>query len=246
MRVAPMIVTAPFFGARTPSPIKMGMLIMLTILFLPSMTLACKTSLNFNTEFIMLCGKELFIGFLLAFLISIPFYIAQSSGITIDFLRGSSSLQINDPTTQVQASDLGVLYNYLLIVIFYEVNGPFYFYSAMIDSYQIVPPDQWLSLSFFSFHHPVWTQLWDIVNQIMAISIQLAAPSLLAILMTETFLGIANRLAPQVQIAFLGMSLKSLVGLGILCLAWYFILEQMQKHTFLWLEKFYTLVLSLR
>jgi type III secretory pathway component EscT len=60
--------------------------------------------------------------------------------------------------------------------------------------------------------------------------------------MTETFLGIANRLAPQVQIAFLGMSLKSLVGLGILCLAWFFILKQMNKLMFAWLEKLTSLM----
>ena len=54
--------------------------------------------------------------------------------------------------------------------------------------------------------------------------------------MTEMFLGIANRLAPQVQIAFLGMSLKSLVGLAMLCAAWFFILQQMSKQTLLWLS----------
>ena len=53
------------------------------------------------------------------------------------------------------------------------------------------------------------------MNQIITIAIQLAAPALVAILMAEMFLGIANRLAPQVQIAFLGMSIKSLLGLGL-------------------------------
>jgi type III secretory pathway component EscT len=63
--------------------------------------------------------------------------------------------------------------------------------------------------------------------------------------MTEVFLGIANRLAPQVQIVFLGMSLKSLIGLAILASAWVFILKQMGKETFLWMKEvnnlFYTI-----
>jgi type III secretory pathway component EscT len=50
------------------------------------------------------------------------------------------------------------------------------------------------------------------------------------------FLGIANRLAPQVQIVFLGMSLKSLLGLGLLWAGWFFILKQMANQSVLWLH----------
>lgn len=244
MRMAPIIANAPFLGGKTPSPVKMGLLAVMTILFLPNIALTTKTMLSFDSTFLLLCGKELFIGFLLSFLISIPFYIAQSSGLTIDFLRGSSSLQVTDPTMQTQASDLGLLYNYVLIVIFYQIDGPSYFYGACVHSFSLVPVDGWLPQAFFTFTHPVWSEVWDCVNQVMAISIQLAAPAILAVLMTETFLGIANRLAPQVQIVFLGMSLKSLVGLGILALAWQFLLKQMQKQTFDWLGKMTDLVQS--
>ena len=49
------------------------------------------------------------------------------------------------------------------------------------------------------------------------------------------FLGIANRMAPQVQIAFLGMSIKSFLGIMMLMVAWYFILKQFANHTQSWL-----------
>lgn len=236
MRLAPIVSMAPFFGGKTPAPIKMGLLIVLTTIFLPHIALTSQTLTAFNIDFMFLCIKEVFIGFLLAFFISIPFYMAQSAGVTIDFLRGSSSMQVQDPTMQAQTSPIGQLYNFLLIVIFYQIDGPFYFYSAVFDTFTIIPADSWLPISFFSFHHPVWELVWSCTNKIMAVGIQLAAPSLLTILMTEMFLGIANRLAPQVQIAFLGMSLKSLAGLAILWLGWYFILQQMEKQTFLWVD----------
>lgn len=245
MRIAPVVVMAPFFGSKTPSSVKMGLLVALAVIVLPHSIVSSPIYVGFDTEFLFLCMKELFIGFFLAFFVSIPFYIAQSSGIMIDFLRGSSALQVTDPSTQSQASDLGLLYNLVLIVLFYEIDGPWHFFNALFDSYTLLPASQWLPLSFFSFEAPLWQATWNSVNTVMAIGIQLAAPSLLAILMTETFLGIANRLAPQVQIAFLGMSLKSLVGLGILALAWLFILKQMQKQTLLWLHEIKKLVFSL-
>lgn len=245
MRIAPVIVMAPFFGSKTPSPVKVGLLVALAVIVLPHIVVTSTTYVGFDSEFLFLCIKELFIGFFLAFFVSIPFYIAQSAGITIDFLRGSSALQVTDPSTQSQASDIGLLYNLVLVVMFYEIDGPFYFFGALFDSYSLLPASNWLPLSFFSFQAPIWQATWGSVNTVMAVGIQLAAPSLLAILMTETFLGIANRLAPQVQIAFLGMSLKSLVGLGILAMAWMFILQQMQKQTLLWLTEIKRLVFSL-
>jgi type III secretion protein T len=236
MRIAPVVSMAPFFGSKTPAPVKMGLLIALTVIFIPHMALTSQTLIGFNLTFILLCVKELFIGFILAFFVSIPFYMAESAGVTIDFMRGSSSLQVTDPFSQSQASDLGILYNMVLVVIFYQIDGPFYFFNALFDTYTLIPADGWMSAGFFSFTHPFWQTVWGAVNRVMAVGIQLAAPSLLAILMTEMFLGIANRLAPQVQIAFLGMSLKSLVGLAMLCAAWFFILQQMSKQTLIWIN----------
>lgn len=235
-RIAPIVSMAPFFGSKTPAPVKMGFLIVLSVIFLPQIALTSKTLVGFNVEFILLCFKELFIGFILALFVSIPFYMAESAGITIDFLRGASSLQVTNPFMQTQTSDIGILYNTVLIVIFYQIDGPFYFFNALFETYRIIPADGWMPPQFFAFGHPFWQTVWGCTNRIMAVGIQLAAPSLLAILMTEMFLGIANRLAPQVQIAFLGMSLKSLVGLAMLCAAWFFILQQMTKQTMLWIN----------
>ena len=242
MRLAPIVSLAPFFGSKIPGAVKMGFLVAISVIFFPQLVVTSKALVGFNMEFIFLCIKELFIGLILGILVSIPFYMAESAGITIDFMRGSSSLQVTNPMTQSQASDIGVLYNLVLIVMFYQIDGPFYFFNAVFDSYLILPADAWLPVTFFQFNHPLWQTIWDLTNRVMAVGIQLAAPSLLAILMTEMFLGIANRLAPQVQIAFLGMSLKSLVGLALLALSWFFILQQMNKQTLLWLNDLHKLI----
>jgi type III secretory pathway component EscT len=237
MRLAPIVSLAPFFGAKVPAAVKMGLLVTISVIFFPQVVATSQKFVGFNMEFTFLCIKELFLGFILAVFVSVPFYIAESAGITIDFMRGSSALQVSNPITQSQASDLGVLYNFIAIVMFYQIDGPFYLFNALFDSYLILPADAWIPPEFFQFKHPVWQGVWGLTNRVMAVGIQLAAPSLLAILMTEMFLGIANRLAPQVQIAFLGMSLKSLIGLAMLAAAWFFILQQMNKQTMLWLSE---------
>lgn len=245
MRFAPIVSLAPFLGNKAPSTVKMGLLICLTIVFLPQMIMTSQTMVSFNFQYIILCCKELFIGFTLAFFITIPFYIAETAGVNIDFLRGSSALQVTDPFMQTPSSSIGILYNYIMIVIFYQINGIFYFFNALLDFYTIIPVDRMLPSYLFTFKIAFWQNVWSLVGKIVSIGIQLSAPSIIAILMTEMFLGIANRLAPQVQIAFLGMSLKSLLGLAVLCAAWFFILQQMGIQSLGYLKDLETILKSL-
>ena len=195
-----------------------------------------------NFLFIGYALKELLFGFILGFLVTIPFYIAQSSGSLIDHIRGSSSLQINDPTTQTQTGPVGILYNYVLIVVFFAVGGPFFFLDALARSFELIPINNVLNPHFFMPDNSFWKMITTLLTHIMALAIQLGAPSIIGILMTEMFLGIANRLAPQVQIVFLGISLKSFVGLALLATAWFFIIKQLGKESMTWLKVVYKII----
>ncbi len=237
MRMAPIVAIAPFLGSKLPGGVKMGLTICVVVILLPTLISTITQPLVLDATFIVYCLKEIFIGTILAMLTTLPFYIAQSAGVLIDFVRGSSALQVNDPTTQTQASPLGLLYNYVFIVLFFEIGGPFIFFQTLLRSYQIIPVDAWVSSQFFSLTVPFWQGAMSLLTHFLSVSIQLAAPSLVAILMAEAFLGVANRLAPQVQIAFLGMSIKSLLGLAMLWAGWFFILQQVGKNSLSWLQK---------
>ena len=241
-RLGPIIVLAPFLGSKLPSPVKVGLMISLSVVLLPHIAMTSLTMLDFNWALVCYAAKELFIGLIFAFFICVPFQFAQSAGVIIDFVRGSSSLQVNDPFSQAQSSPIGNLYNYLLIVIFYGVGGLFLLLNTLIVSYTVLPVDALINPAFFSLKLPFWQILTGVTAQLFAIGIQLSAPALLAVLMTEVFLGIANRLAPQVQIVFLGMSLKSLIGLAMLALGWIFILKQLEKETLLWMKEMHKMI----
>lgn len=235
-RIAPIVAIAPFLGAKLPGGVKIALAITLTILFIPQLIQTSTHVFSFDIGYIGYGLKELFMGFILAFLASIPFYIAQSGGSLIDFMRGSSSLQVPDPTMQSQTSSIGVMFNYVLILVFFQVGGLFFFLDAVNESFRILPIDKFITSNFFHISVPFWKTITGLFTRVMAISIQIAAPSIVSILMAEMFLGIANRLAPQVQIVFLGMSLKSLLGLGMLWAAWFFVLQQMGKQSLLWIK----------
>ena len=247
MRIAPTLVLAPFFGAKlAPGIARMGLAICVATIFLPFIAIKTTAPIGFSNIYILYSLKEILVGLILGFFITIPFYMVQTAGTIIDYLRGASIMQAQDPSMQTQTSPIGILFNYIMIVIFFHIDGPFLFFDALMKSYELIPPDKLINPNFLSMKSNFWKTILDLVNQIVTIAIQLAAPALVAILMAEMFLGIANRLAPQVQIAFLGMSIKSLLGLGLLFAAWYFILKQFTKLGYSWIEMLNKLIYSMQ
>lgn len=236
-RVFPIVALAPFLGARVmPHPVKVCLCLSLFILFLPALLDSMSGPLTYNYLAIMLMCKELFIGLVIGTLVSVPFNIVQNAGIIIDHQRGGASLMVNDPTVQNQSSPLGTLFNMVMIYIFFIVDGPFLFFDLLLDSFHIMPIDQFFSAAFFVKQSPFWQQMISLLNKIMVLSIQMAMPALLIILMTDFFLGIANRLAPQVQITFLGMPIKSLLALMVICIGWNLYIEHFASGSREWLN----------
>lgn len=237
-RMLPIIGQSPFFGARVlPHPVKITFALTLFVIFLPKLLTVTTTPLTYGYFALVMLFKEIFIGFILGFIMGIPFHIVTTAGVLIDHQRGGASLMVNDPTIQNQSSPLGTLFNYVLIYIFFLIDGPFLFIDAIMQSYDVVPPDQFINHQFFAKDSDFWTMEVKLLNAVMTISLRLAAPALLVILMTDVFLGIANRLAPQVQITFLGMPLKSLLALMIVCLGWKLFAEEMGKQGIYWVNQ---------
>ncbi len=115
-----------------------------------------------------------------------------------------------DPTLQIQSSPIGQLYNLVLIFIFFMLGGPAYYFDSVTLSFNIIPPDRWIAPAFFlDLDLPIW----------------------------QHFIDLANRMATQVPMAFLGWALKSLVGLGILYVSWMFILSQLEVQTVKWVKR---------
>lgn len=245
-RLLPIVMQAPFFGSRTlPMPVKICLGISLFVIFFPTMLMNLSGPLTFNTRFILLAFKELFIGFAIGWVMSAPFMIVQSVGMIVDHQRGGASLMVNDPSVQTQSSPLGTLFNLVLINVFYFIDGPFYLLDGINTSYAILPPDRALGVHFFDASSTFWQIQFKMLNSIMVMVVQMGAPALITILMTDMFLGIANRLAPQVQITFLGLPLKSLLALLVIWMGWKAYNEQTIVLVFQWFNTMTDAIFSL-
>lgn len=246
-RILPIIALSPFFGSRVlPHPVKVVFAFTLFVIFLPHLLQVTTTALNFNLHALTLLAKEMLIGTLIGMLVSIPFTIVQTAGMIVDHQRGGASLMVNDPTIQNQSSPLGTVFNLVLIYIFFLFDGPFIFLDIINTSFDVVPPDKFLNPTFFADTSSFWQVLVTLFNTVMKISARFATPALIAILMTDSFLGIANRLAPQVQVTFLGLPLKSLLALTVICIGWKLFSNEMRLMSYQWLKEIEQMVLMFK
>lgn len=211
-------------------------------LILPKLLVTLEKPVPFDESLIVLFLKEVIIGVIIGFFAGLPFQIVSSSGVLIDHQRGAASLMTNDPTIQNQSSPIGTLYNLLLICLFFAMDGPFYILQGVFDSYDIIPPDRFAWPAFLSEQSFVYEKLIKALYVFVSLSLQLAAPQLIAILMTDTFLGIINRLAPQVQITFLGMGLKSWLALLLVCIGIFPFMDQLAKQMSAWLLELFQII----
>jgi type III secretion protein T len=244
-RIMPFIYMCFFLGARLiPMPVKVFMSIFLFIYMIPDM-LSKAHDLSFGWNYVGFIFKEAFLGIILGMLASIPNYIVMISGMVIDYQRGASSLVTTNAILSVQDSPLGILFSYLLIYLYWLQEIPFLYIEAVAQSYRLFPIDKFIPEHVFSFDGLLYHQLRETFALLYSSGIELAAPSLVIILMIDMFLGITNRLAPQVMISFLAQGLKAMLGLTVLYLGWYYIIGIFSTAAKTWAERFYNWVMAM-
>jgi flagellar biosynthesis protein FliR len=210
-RVLPVIVLSPVLGGEVvPTEVKIGMGLLLSMVLYP---LVADRPALFPTSalpFIATLLKELFIGVCLAFIVNMVFEAARLAGTLIDTLAGTSMAELMVPQLQIQSSIWSSLQFQLTAVLFLTLNGHHLVINALADSLRDIPLDR-----FPAFSGGAWAFFETSIRvsaDLLAVGLGLCAPALLVILLTDVAFGIINKVAPQIQVHFMAMSIKPLVA----------------------------------
>ncbi|MDR1519807.1 MAG: type III secretion system export apparatus subunit SctT [Planctomycetota bacterium] len=164
-----------------------------------------------------LLAKEVALGTLFGFLTSLAFFAASGVGFLVDNQRGSSMAQETDPLTGEQTSPLGSMAVQTLIMVFIASSGLAMFFQALLTTYSFWPPH-----SFW----PVWERsplrelLFRQFAWYLTTMVTLAAPMLLVCFLVDFGMGLMNRFAPQLNVFFLAMPVKSGLALALMTVYW--------------------------
>ena len=218
-RLLPVTFVAPFFGGPlVPAPVKIAVAVALAVLLFPSARASLGGPLpEGSLLYVGLLFKELLVGFAIAFVTSLVFRAAEMAGQAVDVLRGANLATALAPELGERVSVFADFWVQTLVVLFLALGGHRVFLVAFAHSYAVLPlaafPEPALGL------WPATEWILSLTGNLLAVALALAAPALAALFLADVVLGLMARVAPQIQVFFLGMPLKALLAVAMVFLA---------------------------
>ncbi|MEW6363718.1 MAG: flagellar biosynthetic protein FliR [Acidobacteriota bacterium] len=212
----------PFLGGKlVPGPVKMGLAMVMAWFTTPWLSHQLAVPLGLNAiGWWIAAFHEITIGLLIGFGSSLVFFAANMGGQFLDSVRGTTMANLLVPQLQIQTSLLGDFYFQLFVVLYVLVGGHLWFLSAVIDSYQLFPP-----IGLFPKTAVLNDAFIRMTGSMFGIMLKVVAPAILVLILADVILGVANRMAPQMDVFFMGMALKPIVGLLVVALSIYAMLQ---------------------
>jgi flagellar biosynthetic protein FliR len=174
--------------------------------------------------FALLLGREV-LGLALGLAASFVFQGVRMAGTLLGIQMGFSIVNVFDPNTSSESSLVGEMQQMLAVLLFLVADGHHLLLRALAFSLERVPPGGALGPSAIA------AALVPMGATIFTTTIQVGAPMLGALFLTDAALGFVARAVPQMNVFIVGIPVKIGVGLVLLVvtaplfarlLAWHF------------------------
>jgi flagellar biosynthetic protein FliR len=146
------------------------------------------------------------IGLTLGFIVYLLFTAVQAAGELIDLFGGFTVAPAYDPLANAQSSTFGRFYQLLATTLLFVINGHLLLVRGFMTSFDAVsvtgPSLQDLS-----------SNLLGTLGLFFVAAVEIAAPLLAALFLSEVALGLLSKAAPQMNVFLLGFPIK--IGLTL-------------------------------
>jgi flagellar biosynthetic protein FliR len=154
--------------------------------------------------------RELVLGIAFGIATQIVFEAVQMAGQILSIQMGYSLVNILDPNTQVDTTVMAMFHQSIAMLIFLRLDVHLWLLRAIGNSFSYLPPGA------AHLTGPLVMTLVGSGASILLIGVQIAAPVLMATLLTDIVLALIGKSSPQLPVMLLGPAVKSLLGLAIL------------------------------
>ena len=173
--------------------------------------------------FAVVAAKEALIGFLIGFFGAIPFWIAENIGNFIDNQRGATMGEVYSPLSGAQVSTTGIFFTQIVSTLFFVGGAVFLLLGAAYGSYFIWP----VFSDGVSFVNNAPVLMLGSLDGMLRTTVVISAPVVIIMFLATVGLGLVNRTAPQLNVFFLSMPIKSALGVAMLLIYIPFILDML-------------------
>lgn len=208
-RVSPLFAVAPLFSSNSVPRRIRGIVAVALALGLTPLALAGQTVPTAPLALGGLIVKELLVGLAFALTVSLMFAAVQSAGTFLDTIVGFSFGGLVDPLTGNQATILSQVYALFGVLVFIAIGGDAWLIQGLARTFDLVPITGTPSIATLG------SGVVGAFGSIFASALEVAAPVLLAAVITDSAFGIVSRVVPQLNVFAVGFPVKIVVGLLI-------------------------------
>jgi flagellar biosynthetic protein FliR len=208
-RISPLFLLAPMFSSRSfPTRARAIAALALTIGFAPLAMRGQEVPVG-AAELAGLIAKEILVGMAFAFAIAATFAAVEVAGAMLDTFTGFAFAALVDPLTGQQSAIMTRVYTIVGLAIFVAIGGDQWVIQGLARTYEEVP----------LLETPGIGELVGGVNGAFAGiflgGVEVAAPIIIALLLTDVAFGLVSRVVPQLNVFAVGFPAKITVGLLI-------------------------------
>lgn len=208
-RVAGIITGMPLLGGRNvPRQVKAGLALLMTLIILPLVKYDKQILLPDLFSVLPVIITEFMIGLIIGLAGRLVFVGVELAGEQIGFQMGFGVVTLIDPQAEGHVPIIGQFYSLLALMIFLGLDAHYYFISAMVKSFQLVPP---LNVNI---NASLYEYLIRLANGIFIIALKLGLPVTAVLMITNIVLGFISKVIPQMNIYM--VSVPMMIGVGLL------------------------------
>lgn len=160
----------------------------------------------------LLLLSEAVLGALLGLSLHAAFAVLAMAGRLLDLQMGFGMASVLDPVTRANVPVMGVALTLVGMSVFFGVDGHHALLRGIAQVAQWVPPGALWRL-------PDGSSLARAMGAMFSMTVVIVAPALFMLLLIELVLDFVSRVLPQMNVLFIGMPVKALVGLSTLAIA---------------------------
>lgn len=207
-RITPLFIIAPVFSSKMVLPrVRAVLAIALAI----GLTPVASHGEHLPTDVLAVVGlliESLLVGFALAFAVACVFAAVSGAGVLADSLSGFSYGATIDPINGNQGGALTNFYTFVGMALFLAIGGDAWTLRGLAGTFRVIPIGRGPQLG------SLVTGAESMFTTVLLGALEVAAPVLLALTVTDIAFGMVSRVVPQLNVFAVGLPMK--VGVALI------------------------------
>ncbi len=206
-RVTPLFFIAPLFSSAMIPPRVRGIIAVAIALGLTPIAMHGQSVPAAPLPLAELVIEALLVGLGFAFALAVLMAAIESAGAMIDVVSGFSYGQLINPMNGEQSAVIARFYSLVGTLIFVVIGGEAWTLRGLGRTFQLVPLASAPRIS------SLVGGAENVFGQVFTAALEIAAPVLVALLVTDVAFGIVSRVVPQLNVFAVGFPVKVAVAL---------------------------------